>query len=71
MCKDNQKVVQVNLNEFRAIFGEKTFDSAAKMASILKNYLEKGDNFTGTIVFTVNCRMGGIGNIEAFVQKRI
>lgn len=71
MCQGNQKIVQVNLNEFKAIFGEKTFESAAKMAVILKNYLDKGDKFTGKIVFTINCSNGGIGNIEAFVQRKI
>ena len=71
MCQDKNRVVQVNLSEFKAIFGEKVFETAAQMASTLKNYLDKGDKFTGKIVFTINCSNGGIGSTEAYIQKKI
>lgn len=71
MCQEKQKVVQVSLNEFRTVFGEKSYETAMQMAVIMKNYLEKGDRFTGKIVFTVDCNNGGIGNVSAFVQKRL
>lgn len=41
------------------------------IADTLTQVLSSEEDFTGTIVFTVNCRSGGIGNTEAFVQKKI
>jgi len=41
------------------------------VASTLSQVLSSEVDFTGTIVFTINCRSGGIGNTEAFVQKKI
>ena len=66
-----QAVTQVPLEEFKKAFGEKVFTSSLQMASTLKAYLEKGEGFTGKIIFTVNCRHGGIGSIDAYVQKKI
>lgn len=63
--------VQVDLEKIKSEFGEKTWDVSLHVARVLKNYLKNGDKFTGKVVFTVNCRNGGIGNTEAFVQKKI
>lgn len=71
MCQQNQKIVQINIDDFKAIFGEKVFETAAYMAGTLKTYLDKGDRFTGKIVFTINCSNGGIGSAEAYIQKKI
>ena len=64
-------MIQVNLNEFKAIFGEKIFETTAQMAGTLKKYLDSTEKFTGKIVFTVNCSNGGVGNTEAYIQKKI
>jgi hypothetical protein len=67
----NQKISPLKLDEVKEILGPKTWDTALKMADILRKYLNGGNKFTGKVVFTVNCRQGGIGNTEAFVQKKI
>ena len=68
---DKQLTVKINLDNIKAIFGEKTWDTALIVADTLRKYLNGGNKFTGKIVFTVNCRNGGVGNTEAFVQKKI
>lgn len=62
---------QMKLDEVKEILGPKTWDTALYMADTLRKYLNGGTKFTGKVVFTVNCRQGGIGNTEAFVQKKI
>ena len=62
---------QVSLDEFRRTFGEKYFETTINILTTLKNRLTKESRFTGKIVFTVNCRNGGIGNTEAFIQSKI
>jgi hypothetical protein len=71
MPQETKVAIQIPLSEFKQHFGEKSWDSALKMAQILKDYLNNGSRFTGKIVFTVNCSNGGIGNVEAFVQRKI
>ena len=71
MATVNQLQVQVSLQQIKSKFGEKTWESAIYFAGTLRKYLNGGKDFTGTVVFTVNCKNGGIGNIEAFVQKKI
>jgi hypothetical protein len=63
--------VKVNIDELKQYFGIKSWESALEMAKTMKNYLENENKFTGKIVFTVNCHNGGIGNVEACVQKKI
>ena len=64
-------VAQVRRSEVRAVFGEKVWSSVVKMAKTLKDQLEGNDTFTGKIVFTLDCRDGGIGRTEAFIQEKI
>jgi hypothetical protein len=69
---DNQRIqVQLNLEDFKQHFGAKSWDSALEMAKTMKKYLENSNSFTGKIVFTVNCHNGGIGNVEAHIQKKL
>ena len=42
-----------------------------QIGDVMEKYLGEERNFTGKMVFTVNCRNGGIGNVEAFIQNRI
>lgn len=62
---------QVNLEQIKREFGVKTWECALEIAKTMKEYLVNGKDFTGKMVFTVNCRKGGIGSTEAFVQKKI
>jgi len=64
-------VEQVSFDEFRHKFGEKYFETAIDILSTLKRKLTSEGRFTGKIIFTVNCRNGGIGNTEAFIQNKI
>lgn len=64
-------VQQVPMDEFKRKFGEKFFDTALKIILTLKQRLGNEERFTGKIVFTINCRDGGIGGIEAFIQKKL
>ena len=64
-------IVQVDLDQFRREFGEKVFDTAVRMAQTMKRRLESEQGFTGRIVFTVDCHRGGIGGVEAYVQKKL
>jgi len=64
-------VVQVRLSAVKAVFGEKVWDSVVKMSQTLKQKLEGDTKFTGQIVFTVNCRNGGIGNVSAYIPQKI
>jgi len=41
------------------------------LAEVIADKLHDEPSFTGKIVYTINCRSGGIGNTEAFVQKQI
>lgn len=68
---NQEQIIQVETKTLNDLFGEKNVRTAIKMASILHKYVDNGERFTGNIVFTVNCRMGGIGNVEAFVQKKV
>lgn len=70
MKMPEQIKVQISLDEFKQIFGEKNWEMSLKMAKVMKAYLDADENFTGKIVFNVNCRHGGIGNVETFVQKK-
>ncbi len=63
--------VVVNLEQFKKEFGEKTWESGLYVAKTLKRYLNGGGSFTGKITFEVNCRNGGVGNIQAFVNKKL
>jgi hypothetical protein len=71
MEQENQKITPILLNQCKEAFGEKSFETVAQMAIVLRNYLNGGNKFTGKIVFTVNCSNGGIGNLEAYIQKKI
>ena len=62
--------VQFSLEDFKMYIGERYVEPALSIIRILKTYLSAG-KFTGTLVFTVNCKNGGIGNISASVQKNI
>ncbi len=64
-------VLQVQLSDVRAVFGDKIWKTVVNMAKTMKDKLEGEDNFTGKIVFTIDCRKGGIGNTEAFIQKKV
>ena len=64
------KVQQTNIDHFLQEFGPENFETAMHMTKILKQTLSR-KNFTGQIVFTVNCRNSGIGNVQAFVQNKI
>jgi hypothetical protein len=33
--------------------------------------LKEEPNFTGKIIYTINCKNGGIGNTETFIQRRL
>ena len=57
MCKENLK--------------NQLSEMSDKMISVVESYLTENQKFTGKIVFTVNCNTGGIGNVEAYVQKKI
>jgi len=51
---------------------EAQIESASKYVSdVLSGTLCKEEKYTGTIVFTVNCRSGGIGSVHAFAQHKI
>ena len=63
--------VQVQLSEVKSVFGEKIWDSVVKMSQTLKQKLDGDSNFTGQIVFTVNCKNGGIGNVSAYIPHKI
>jgi len=63
--------IKANLDEIRELLGEKSWDTAYYMAETLRKRLTDDKKFTGKIVFTVNCRNGGVGNTEAFIQKKI
>ena len=67
----NHQKSQMKLDEVKQVLGPKTWDTALYIADTLRKYLNGGTKFTGKVVFTVNCRKGGIGNTEAFVQKKI
>lgn len=68
---DPEALVKVRLEQVRSEVGSATFEAAFKMYTILQDYLENGEKFTGKVVFTVNCRGGGVGTVEAHVQKKI
>lgn len=64
-------VAQVRLSDVKSVFGEKVWQSVVSMAKTLKDQLDGDNDFTGKIVFTVNCRNGGIGHTEGFIQEKI
>ena len=63
--------VKLDLQNLKELFGEKEYEAALKVAGVLRKYLNGGSKFTGKIVFDVNCRNGGIGSVETFVQRKI
>jgi len=63
--------LQVSLSDVKKVLGDKTWRAALAVSKTLNDYFNKQDKFTGKIIFTINCREGGVGNIEAFVQKKI
>ena len=71
MCKKVNRTVQVSLQEFKKEFGEISWETSLSIAKVLKSYLKEDKNFTGKLVFTVNCRNGGIGNTSANVLTEI
>ena len=66
-----QVVVQVQLNQVRAVFGEKVWESVCRISKVLNERLDAEKDFTGQITFTVNCKNGGIGGVQAYIQKKI
>lgn len=46
-------------------------ETAARVEDILSRIVNGGRNFTGKIVFTINCRNGGVGGMQAHIQKEI
>lgn len=41
------------------------------MKGVLLEVLGENKRFTGKIVFTIDCKDGGIGSIGTYVQKKI
>jgi hypothetical protein len=60
------RAVSINGKREAQIHGVKEF-----VETILTEMLDREDKYTGTVVFTVNCRCGGVGNTEAFAQQKI
>ena len=63
--------VQVCIDDIMKEFGRENFETAMQIAKTLRSYLQTTRNFSGTIVFNVNCRNNGIGNVNAFVQNKL
>lgn len=65
-----EPILNKNFKDVEELFGEKTWETALYIANTLKRKLSR-DKFTGKVVFTVNCKNGGIGSTEAFIQNKI
>ena len=46
-------------------------EATARFKQAVERLLTEDEAFTGKVVFTVNCKQGGIGNTEAHIQKKI
>lgn len=52
----------------RVIHAEKAADT---IRSILVKKLEDDESYTGKIIFELNCSEGGVGNIDAYIKRKI
>lgn len=50
---------------------EKILRVSAEVLNVLLDKLSEEPDFTGQVEFTVHCRDGGIGNVEAFTRRKI
>lgn len=50
---------------------QKTKEALVIIQDLVTRKLDEEQEFTGKIVIELNCNSGGIGNIEAFVQRKI
>jgi hypothetical protein len=50
---------------------QKTKEALTIIQDLVTRKLDEEQEFTGKIVIELNCNSGGIGNIEAFVQRKL
>jgi hypothetical protein len=62
---------EVEIRIIEPILNDKILKTLAYMGSIIYEKLKEEKSFTGKIDFTIHCKDGGIGNIEAFSKNKI
>jgi len=50
---------------------QRTEEALFTIQDIVTRKLEEEPEFTGKIVVELNCNMGGIGTLDAFVQRKL